>query len=39
MSKQLKVDEPSYIMSEKLSKMHSINPTAVFEVLVAMMYQ
>ena len=40
MSKQLmKVDDPTYAMLAELSKKHSMNPTAVLEGLVAVMYQ
>jgi hypothetical protein len=39
MSKQLKVDDPTYAMLAELSKKHSMNPTAVLESLVAVMYQ
>lgn len=39
MSKQLKVDDPTYAMLAELSKKHSMNPTLVLESLVAMMYQ
>ena len=39
MSKQLKIDDPTYAMLAELSKKHSMNPTAVLEGLVAVMYQ
>ena len=39
MSKQLKVDDPTYAMLAELSKKHFMNPTAVLESLVAVMYQ
>ena len=39
MSKQQKVDDPTYAVLAELSKKHSMNPTAVLESLVAVMYQ
>ena len=39
MSKQLKVDDPTYSMLAALSRKHSMNPIAVLETLVSMTYQ